>query len=304
VGGWFAPGAGASARRSAVWSTDGFYEHGRIDSAMAPDTSAAAPLSCREEGTGPAIVLLHGLGDDRRVWNEVISGLSGEFHVLAPDLRGHGETRLPPGSTGSFDELEGDLLAFLDQHHLPTVHWVGLSAGAFLALRVSLDHPERSRSLTLVSGAAYCDSHQKAVMERWWSTYDKEGPDAFALRRLKDIYYPDWIEAHLDVADVVREEAKHRDYTEARAWGRALTTFDEKNRIANLAVPTLMVQAMDDGVVDASHGRILRQTIPGAQIRILAQTGHMVPAERPTELVESVRTLVRRVESGSGPSTG
>jgi pimeloyl-ACP methyl ester carboxylesterase len=55
-------------------------------------------------------------------------------------------------------------------------------------------------------------------------------------------------------------------------------------------------------VVDASHGRILRQTITDAQIRILVQTGHMVPIERPTELVESVRSLVQRAEGTTGHS--
>jgi 3-oxoadipate enol-lactonase len=271
---------------------------------MAAERPGPATLAYREEGVGPVIVLLHGLAGDRLVWNAVVPGLAREFRVIAPDLPGHGETTLPAGSTSSFDELEADVLAFLDHLDLSAVHWVGLSAGAFLALRVALDHPERSRSLTLVSGAAYSDNHQKAVMDRWWSIYDKEGPDAFALRLLKDVYYPDWIEAHLEVADLLRAEAEHRDYASARAWGRALATFDEKNRIANLTVPTLMVQAMDDGVVDASHGRILRQTIPGAQIRILTQTGHMIPAERPNELVESVSTFVRRVESGSKAPSG
>jgi pimeloyl-ACP methyl ester carboxylesterase len=269
---------------------------------MSMEAEGPVALSYREEGSGPAIVLLHGLVGDQLVWNAVIPGLSGEFRLIAPNLRGHGDTPFPPGSTSSFDELEADVLALLDRLGLSGVHWVGFSEGAFLALRLALNHPERSRSLTLVSGAAYCDAHQKAVMERWWSAYDTEGPDAFALRLLKDLYYPDWIEAHLEVADVLREEVVHRDFTAARAWGKALTTFDEKNRIASLKLPTLMVQAMDDAVVDASHGRILRQTISGAQIRILVQTGHMIPAERPDELVESIRALVQRAESSPDPS--
>jgi pimeloyl-ACP methyl ester carboxylesterase len=271
---------------------------------MSPDSADPVALSYREEGSGPAIVLLHGLGGDRLLWNAVIPELSGEFRLLAPDLRGHGASPFPTGATSSFEELEGDVLALLDQRGLTSVHWVGFSGGAFLALRLALDHPERSRSLTLVSGAAYCDAHQKAVMERWWSTYDKEGPDAFALRQLKDLYYPDWIEAHLDVADALRAGVVDRDFTAARAWSKSMTTFDEKNRIASLKLPTLMVQAMDDGVVDASHGRILRQTISGAQIRILVQTGHMVPAERPSELVDSIRSLVRKAETPAESPSG
>jgi 3-oxoadipate enol-lactonase len=270
------------------------------------ESKAAPPveLAFREQGAGKPIVLLHGLGGDRLIWNAVIPALSVEHRVIAPELRGHGETPYPAGSTESMDELEADVIAFLDRLGLSTVHWVGFSAGAFLALRIALDHLERSRSLTLVSGAAYCDAHQKAVMERWWSTYSKEGPDAFALRLLKDLYYPDWIEAHLDVADELREEVLHRDMAPAQAWGRALTSFDEKNRIASLKLPTLMVQAMDDGVVDASHGRILRQTIPGAQIRILPQTGHMIPSERPKELAEAILDLVQKADSDPAAPPG
>ncbi|MCI4342954.1 MAG: alpha/beta hydrolase [Thermoplasmata archaeon] len=266
---------------------------------MASKVAPPVELSFREQGAGAPILLLHGLAGDRLVWNSVFPGLSTGFRVIAPDLRGHGETPYPSGSTESMDELEADVLAFADRLGLSKIHWVGFSAGAFLALRIVLDHPERASSLTLVSGAAYCDAHQKAVMERWWSTYAQEGPDAFALRLLKDLYYPDWIEAHLEVADVLREAVVHWDFTAAQMWGKALTSFDEKNRIAALRIPTLMVQAMDDGVVDASHGRILRQTIPGAQIRILPQTGHMIPSERPNELVESIVGLVRKAESNS-----
>jgi 3-oxoadipate enol-lactonase len=264
---------------------------------MPPNVPPPVDLAFREEGTGAPIVLLHGITGDRLLWNPVFSGLAATYRVVAPDLRGHGQTPYPPGSTESMEELETDVLAFLDRRDLSAVHWVGFSAGAFLALRIALDHPERSRSLTLVSGAAYCDAHQRAVMDRWWATYAKDGPDAFALRLLKDLYYPDWIEAHLEVADELREEALHRDYAAAQAWGRALISFDEKNRIAALRLPSLMVQAMDDGVVDASHGRILRQTIPGAQIRILPQTGHMIPTERPKELVESILGLVKKAET-------
>lgn len=78
-----------------------------------------------------------------------------------------------------------------------------------------------------------------------------------------------------------------------------MAKFDEKSRVAGLKVPTLIVQAMDDQVVDASHGRILRQSIPGAQIRILAETGHMVPLERPKETVEAIGGFVRAAEERS-----
>ncbi len=262
-----------------------------------PDPSDPIELHARDEGQGPPIVLLHGAGGSHTVWNSVLPLLAPEFRVIAPDLRGHGRSPNPPGSTYSFEELSGDVLRLLDGKSLDSVHWVGLSGGALLALRLALDHEPRTRSLTMISGAAYTDRHTRAIADRWAETREKEGADAFALRLLKDLYYPDWIEAHLEIADELREEVQHRDYGPAVAWGRSLSTFDEKNRIATIKVPTLIVQGMDDQVVDASHGRILRQSILHAQIRILAQTGHLVPVERPTETAEAIRVLVREAEA-------
>jgi pimeloyl-ACP methyl ester carboxylesterase len=269
-----------------------------------PEELAGPPteLQCRCEGTGPAVVLLHGVGGNHTVWNDVIPTLAREFLVLAPDLRGHGRTRAPPGSQFTFTELMGDLVRLLDDQGVPSAHLVGLSGGALLALRTTLDRPARTRSLTMVSGAAYTDSHTRAVAERWSETYAKEGPDRFALRLLKDLYYPDWIEANLDFADALREQVKHQDFTGAIRWAKSMGSFDERGRIAGVARPTLIVQAMDDAVVDASHGRILRQSIPGAQIRILAETGHIVPVERPKELAEAVASFVRSVESSGSSS--
>ncbi len=272
---------------------------------MGEEAAPPVDLYARREGSGPPILLLHGVGGNHTVWNQVIPLLAPQFSVIAPDLRGHGRTPTPEGSRFTYAELEGDVLQLMDHDHVPSAHWVGLSGGSLLALRLALDRPDRGRSLTMVSGAAYADPHTRAVAQRWAETLAKEGPDAFALRLLKDLYYPDWIEDRLDFADELREQVKHQDFGPAVKWSLAMQAFDERSRVANVRLPALIVQAMDDAVVDASHGRILRQSIPGAQIRILTETGHMVPVERPRELTEAIATFVRSVEARRGnPSTG
>jgi len=258
-----------------------------------------AELRCRVEGNGPAVVLLHGVGGNHTVWNDVVPGLAKEFLVIAPDLRGHGRSPSPSGSYYTFAELMGDILHLMDEKGISSAHIVGLSGGALLALRITLDHPERVRSLTMVSGSAYTDAHTRSVAQRWGETLVQEGPDRFALRLLKDLYYPDWVEANLDFADSVREQVKHQDYAPAVEWAVAMGRFDERKRVASVACPTLIVQAMNDAVIDASHGRILRQSIPGSQIRILTETGHLVPVERPKELLETIVPFLRSAERNS-----
>jgi 3-oxoadipate enol-lactonase len=264
-------------------------------------------LVTRDEGEGPAVLLLHMVGGSHAVWNALVPELAKEYRVLAPDLRGHGRTTAPTGSLYTFDELEGDLVRLLDAKSVDQAFVVGLSGGALLALRLTLDHPNRVRGLVMVSGAAYTDNHTRSISQRWAQTLREEGRDAFGLRLLKDLYYPDWIEEHLDFADEVRDTVGRQDFGPAEHWSAAMEKFDERNRIGSVRVPTLIVQAMDDQVVDASHGRILRQSIPDSQIRILPQTGHLIPIERPAETLEAISgflTAAQKPRPSVAPPSG
>ncbi|MCI4361725.1 MAG: alpha/beta fold hydrolase [Thermoplasmata archaeon] len=259
---------------------------------MAPATSAE--LYVRREGAGTPIVLLHGIAGDHTMWGLVPHDLAKDHLVLVPDLRGHGKSPLPPGTTMGFSELAGDVLAMLDREGIDRAHLVGLSAGGFLALTIALAHPERVRTVTLVSSAGICDRHTRSIGERWVTTFREEGFDAFLLRLLKDLYYPDWIEAHMEVADRVRERLEHADLTATLAWCESIRAFDTRGRLAGMEAPLFVIQGMDDQVIDPSHARLLRQTIQGTEVRLLAQTGHMVPVERPTETAEAIRGWVSR----------
>ena len=259
-------------------------------------------LHCREEGHGPLVVLLHGLGASHTVWNSVIGPLATEFRVLAPDLRGHGRSPNPPSSTYSFAEMSGDLHRLLDDRSVPVAHLVGLSAGGFLALHEAIHAPARVRSLTLVSSAGHAEQHTRAIVDRWAATLREEGFDGYSLRLLKDLYYPDWIEAHLDYADEVREQLRAADLRGTAGWAAATKTFDVRGRLGKLRLPTLIIQGMDDAVIDSSHARLLRQTIPGAELKLLAQTGHLVPIERPQPLVEALLPFLRAAESRTAPT--
>ncbi|HEV2166326.1 MAG TPA: alpha/beta fold hydrolase [Thermoplasmata archaeon] len=259
-----------------------------------------------DRGEGPAILLLHGLGGDHTIWAPMLPGLSGEFRSIAPDLRGHGRTPAPVGSTLSFAEFEGDLEHLLASGGVERAHIVGFSAGALLALQFALDHPERVASLVSIAGAVNVDNHTRAILDRWSETYQKEGFEAYVLRLAKDLYYPDWIEAHLEVLDRLREQAADQEYGGMMRWREAIRRFDLRGRIGKIRAPTLVIHAMDDQVMDVAHARLLRQSIPGAELRLLSQVGHMIPVERPSETERTLLEWVRKVEANrptAGPAS-
>ena len=262
----------------------------------APVSPAPVPLAVRDEGSGPTIVLLHGLAGDHTVWNGVIPLLARGHRVVAPDLRGHGRTPAPEQSRFTFAEMAADLEALLGRLGIERPHLVGLSAGGCLALLESLDHAERYRSLVLVAAPAQMNAHTRAILDRWREAYRDGGEDAYVLRLLKDLFYPDWIEAHLDFADRLRAQQRATDPRSTFGWGQAIREFDVRTRLGHLRLPTLVVQGMDDQVIDAAHARLLRQSIPGAELKLFARTGHLLPIERPDEIAELLVEWVDRVE--------
>lgn len=238
------------------------------------------------------------------MWNAVVPLLKDGHTVLVPDLRGHGRSPSPAGSRYSFRELEDDLLATLDARSTDRVDLVGLSGGGFLALRLALDHPERVRRLVVIGAAAHCDNHTKAVAERWAEVYRDEGFDAYSLRLLKDLFYPDWIEAHLDIADAFRDKLRTVDLTGPIQWGLSIREFDLRGRLGRLKVPTLVIHGVDDQVVDSAHARLLRVSIPGAELKLLPQTGHLPPVERPEITAQAIRDWVDRPDPAADARSG
>lgn len=250
-----------------------------------------------DEGTGAPVLLLHGWGSDHSVWKGVLPELSPEFRVVAPDLRGYGGSPAPPGSTFSLSETEGDLASLLQDCQVERVHLVGLGAGGFVALRWALDSPGALLSLTVVNSAPHCDNHTKAVVDRWAEVYRAEGLDAYVLRLVKDLFYPDWVDAHLEIVDRMHEELAGADLASLLASTAAMRSFDLRGRLMKVKTPARVLQSMDDSVVDGSHGRLLRVSIPGADLKLFPQSGHLLPLEKPVETAEALREMFRAVES-------
>ncbi|CAN5196210.1 alpha/beta hydrolase [soil metagenome] len=118
------------------------------------------------QGRGPALVLLHGLGSNCHDWDPHLAALSAEFCAIAPDLRGFGQTPMPPGPY-SIQRLADDLAALLDELRVETSHVAGYSLGAAVALQFAHDYAAHVKSLILINGRACCiPGDRRALFER------------------------------------------------------------------------------------------------------------------------------------------
>jgi haloacetate dehalogenase len=114
-----------------------------------------ASYQVAQAGDGPAVVLLHGYPQTHYCWRRIAPVLADAYTVIAPDIRGYGETVAPPGGPlgegYSKREMAADVVALADQLGIERFALVGHDRGGRVAYRLALDHPERVERLALLN---------------------------------------------------------------------------------------------------------------------------------------------------------
>src|ERR1044071_898967 len=105
----------------------------------------------------PALVLLHGYPLDHHLWDETLPLLEDTFDVIAPDLRGFGESTLGDSSP-SMEDYAADIAGLLDYYDIRNTAIVGHSMGGYVALAFTRLYPERVSGLGLISSQVLADA--------------------------------------------------------------------------------------------------------------------------------------------------
>ncbi|MCF1741093.1 alpha/beta fold hydrolase [Paradevosia shaoguanensis] len=127
---------------------------------------ALAATQWGEDHGSPPIVLLHGWKDHGRMWDAVGTGLAARYRVIAPDLRGHGDSAWSPDGDYSILAMLGDLNALIDQHAGGPVSLVAHSMGADIAMRFAAAFPEKVKSLLAIEGFGLGAAHRRRLFRR------------------------------------------------------------------------------------------------------------------------------------------
>ncbi|HMH48660.1 MAG TPA: alpha/beta fold hydrolase [Candidatus Acidoferrum sp.] len=228
---------------------------------------------------GPPIVLLHGLGSSSSDWRFQLPALSAAYRVIAPDLRGHGRSPRGAGRL-TVATLAADVAALLQSLAAPPAHVVGLSLGGCVALALALDHPARVRSLTLVNTFARPVTAGPRGTLRLLA---RLGLLACAPMRTVAAHVarglfprPDQRELYLAAVASLASNPR-RTYFAAL---RGLARFDVSRRLAELRCPTLVMAGDRDATVPLAAKRLLQQSIPGAELIVVEDSGHVTPCDQ------------------------
>lgn len=255
-----------------------------------------------ERGAGEALLFLHGIGGGKECWGPQLEAFADGYRAVAWDMPGYGET--PALAEPSFAALAEALRALVGHLGGGPVHLVGHSLGGMVAQEFAARHPERLRSLVLSGtspafGRAHGDWQKKFIAARL-------GPlDAgHTMAELAAGIVAGLLGEAPDPAGVVLAvDCMSRVPPETyRAMMRLLVTFDRREALARIAVPTLVLAGERDDNAAPKVMAGMAERIPGARYACLAGAGHIANLEQPAAFNASVRTFLD--ELGAGAQAG
>lgn len=253
---------------------------------------------------GPLVLLLHGLGSRGEDWVFQIEALQGEYRVVTPDLRGHGDSPSAPGWP-TLRDLAADVAGLLRQMGGRRSHVVGLSLGGGVALQMGLDFPDLVESLTIVNAAATL----RVPFQRLPGAFGRMALLLSGRRR----WLGEWVAAglfprddQLQLREVAAEriaENLRRNYLKAII---AILRFDLRKQVHLIRAPTLVIAGELDDTMPLHPKEELTRAIPGARLKVIEDSGHATPLDAPDEfnqiLLEFLREQVSVHTQGRVPS--
>jgi len=272
-----------------------------------PQARAADGVSLYYEvqGSGAPIVFVHELAGTLHSFDLQIAALKPRFQCIAFNARGYPPSDVPSGvESYSQDIAAADIGAVLDAAGLRDAHVMGVSMGSAAALQFALAQPSRVRSAILCSIGSGSDAKPEeyvANMEAMAARVEKNGmaqirenfTTAPARVKLKD-KNPAEFEKFLE--EIATFSVLGLTNTMRGVQKRRPPLYAHKDRIAAMKIPALVVLGGDDqGCNKPSH--FLAETLPGARLEILPNTGHGVNLEEPVLVNRMVERFIAEVEA-------
>ncbi|MGI5129207.1 alpha/beta fold hydrolase [Pseudonocardia sp. CA-107938] len=260
----------------------------------------------RMVGSGPPLVLVHGIGDSSATWEPVLDELAQRHTVIAPDLLGHGASAKPRAdySVAAYANGVRDLLGVLD---VDRVTLVGHSLGGGVAMQFAYQYPERTERLVLV-GSGGAGSGVSPVLRA--ATL----PGATMLLALLRLPTARWQVGQVvallralgtdlgqDAPDLLRVVDALPDATARAAFTRTLrSVVDWRGQVVTmldrcyltLGMPTLLIWGDRDAVVPVTHAYDAHAAMPGSRLEIFADAGHFPFHTDPTRFVRVLENFL------------
>jgi pimeloyl-ACP methyl ester carboxylesterase len=261
-------------------------------------------------GSGPALLLLHGLGCDHTTWLPVITQLAKKYTVIAPDLLGHGASDKPRAdySVGGYANGMRDLLTVLN---IDKVTVVGHSLGGGVAMQFGYQFPERTERIVLVAPGGLGPEVTPLIRAVTLPGFNP----VMGLLTLPVVRHAGMagmralartgMTATHDLDEVAEIYDTFKDRRSRKAISQVVrAVVDTRGQLVTMvdrayltqAMPMLVVWGEQDMVIPVKHARTAAAVAPGAIVEVLGNSGHFPHKDHPERFVKIVNDFVRSTQ--------
>ena len=253
-------------------------------------------------GTRP-LVLMHGLRDYAYYWQDCANRLLDEFHIFAPDQRGHGESEAAPGGYLVW-ALASDLTRFVNRIGLQRFDLVGLSLGSRVSMAYARENSLRLKHLALVDmGPQMARVGAVGLKEDMTSKADRP-PSSFSLDEAQSFYRKQW--PSLDDPSIERliqnSLVRGDDGTYANRYDRRLADVTTKaaipeidflwDALTHVRCPALVARGENSPILDDEISSRMVRSLPDGRSYVFKETGHSLPRLAPALFADLIRAFL------------
>jgi 3-oxoadipate enol-lactonase len=239
----------------------------------------------------PALVLSNSLGSSLAMWDPQAPALAERFRLVRYDIRGHGQSPVPPAPY-TIDDVGRDLLDLLDHLELERAHVAGLSLGGMTGMWLGINAPGRLGRLVLL-----CTSARLGPPELWADraeTVREQGTEAIAAAGVGR-----WLTEGFrhDNPDIAAELEAMIAATPAEGYAACcgvIEHMDLTDQLRSIAAPTLVIAGAQDPATPPAHAERIAAGIPDARVEVLDPGAHLVNVEQPEAVT---RLIVEHLEA-------
>ncbi|CAA6814248.1 MAG: Unknown protein [uncultured Thiotrichaceae bacterium] len=245
------------------------------------------------QGSGQAVLLIHGLGSCKEDWQPQISELAMHYQVIALDLRGHGNTSKPRNGY-SIRQFTDDVLAFIDALDYSQIHLIGFSLGGMIAQQFAVDYPQRLSSVVVINATPSVVLDNWQIRKMFWMR--------LLLIKLRGVKYMAKLIANNNLPapeqaalreQIEKQFAKNDKAAYFRST-RALMHWDVSPLLQNISCPLLSISS-DRDYTPVSAKQALVDAVPNGYLEVIPNARHLLPMEQPEVLNKVLMSWLRNL---------
>lgn len=238
-----------------------------------------------QEGEGPTVVMVHGLGLNQDMWQWQLDALKQDYRVVRYDLLGHGNSEKPSGAY-SMTQMVDQLYRLVNGLGHDRCALIGFSLGGLIVQAFALAHPERVSALAILNSAHARTEEQRAGVMKRVKQCREFGPGATVSDALSRWFSVSYAEQNVDTLEKVRQWVLANDPEVYPELYKLLAQADIglEESISTIQCPTLVLTGDEDYGNSPEMAQRMASRIPNARLEVLKGLRHMGLAENPRQV--------------------